>query len=168
MDKKVILGSFFVLLLAGLFLFMWRSHVMGPAARFTPGGLIAVSASGTPMPFPDTLAAVGTLPPNRAAQESGGLLVTLALNPYPPTVTKPHDFAITLTDQQGQAISDATIRLDLTMPGMMMPPNQFDLEPAGAGLYHARGLFSMRGPWRIEAIITLAGRTQSVFFNLWL
>ena len=120
-QKAVIFGSIIVLAAAGIFLMMWRSHIMGPGARVTAGGLVAVSSSGTPMPVQ---AAKGTLPENMALQEADGLLVSLTLNPYPPSMSKPSDFEITLTDADGQAISDATISLDLTMPGMYMPPNK--------------------------------------------
>jgi len=118
--------------------------------------------------MPVLASAAGKGAENPAVQESAGLLVSLGLNPYPPRVTRSEDFAVTLTDANGQALSDATIRLDLTMPGMMMPPNQFDLAPDGAGKYHAGSRVTMRGPWRIEVIITISGQTQSVFFDVWL
>ena len=164
-QKAVIFGSIIVLAAAGIFLMMWRSHIMGPGARVTAGGLVAVSSSGTPMPVQ---AGKGTLPENMALQEADGYLVSLTLNPYPPSMSKPSDFEITLTDLDGQAISDATISLDLTMPGMYMPPNKLDLEPSGDGKYRSSGHFTMRGPWRMEAIITMGGKTQSVFFDVWL
>ena len=167
-QKAVIFGSIIVLAAAGIFLMMWRSHIMGPGARVTAGGLVAVSSSGTPMPVPAVQAAKGTLPANMALQEADGILVSLALNPYPPSMSKPSDFEITLTDTDGQAISDATISLDLTMPGMYMPPNKLDLESSGDGKYRSSGHFTMRGPWRMEAIITIDGKTQSVLFDVWL
>ena len=166
--KAVIFGSLIVLLAGVIALMLWRSHIMGPGARLTAGGLVAVSADGTPIPVPVALASKGSLPENPAIQKSGDLLVSLGLNPYPPSVTKSNDFEVTLTDANGQAISNAAISLDLTMPGMMMPPNQFSLEPAGSGNYHASGRFTMRGPWRIEVIISMAGKSQSVFFDVWL
>ena len=164
-QKAVIFGSIIVLAAAGIFLMMWRSHIMGPGARVTAGGLVAVSSSGTPMPVQ---AGKGTLPENMASQEADGYLVSLTLNPYPPSMSKPSNFEITLTDLDGQAISDATISLDLTMPWMYMPPNKLDLEPSGDGKYRSSGHFTMRGPWRMEAIITMGGKTQSVFFDVWL
>jgi hypothetical protein len=167
-NRTVIFGSIIVLLAGGIFLMMWRSHIMGPGARLTAGGLVAASSQGTPMPVPAVQAAKGTLPANTAMQEADGLLVSLTLNPYPPSMSKPSDFEITLTDANGQTISDATLRLDLTMPGMYMPPNQLDLQPVGEGKYQATGHFTMRGPWRMEVIITNNGKTQSVFFDVWL
>jgi hypothetical protein len=169
MEKKVVIfGSIIVVLAGVIFLIIWRSHIMGPGARVTAGGLVAVSSEGTPMPIPVAQATAGKLPEDTAIQESGGLVVSLTLNPYPPSVSKSSEFEITLTDANGQAISDATISLDLTMPGMYMPPNLLNLEPSGEGKYLASGRFTMRGPWRMEAIITIGGKTQSVFFDVWL
>ena len=169
MGKKAVIFGSLIVLLAGVFVLMlWRSHVMGPGARLTAGGLVAASADGTPIPVPVALASKGSLPENPAIQDAGGLLVSLGLNPYPPSATNSNDFELTLTDANGQAISDATISLDLTMPGMYMPPNQLTLQSDGEGKYHATGRFTMRGPWRIEVIMTIAGKTQSVFFDVWL
>ena len=166
--KAVIFGSIIVLLAAVVGLMWWRSHIMGPGAHATAGGLVAVSANGTPMPVPVALAATGPVSENPAIQESGGLLVSLGLDPYPPSVTKSSDFEVILTDTAGKPVSDATISLDLTMPGMYMPPNQLNMQSSGEGKYHATGRFTMRGPWRIEAIISTGGKSQSVFFDVWL
>ncbi len=166
MTKKLVGVVFIVLLVfaAAAFMMMRRSHMMGAMAQVKVGDLHAVTASGTPMPVP---ASAGELPENTAIQESGGLLVSLALNPYPPTGSKSTDFDVTLADAAtGQPIADAAISLDLTMPGMYMPPNKPVMEPGQAGKYHASGLFTMRGLWRIEVIITRAGQTQSVFFDV--
>jgi hypothetical protein len=169
MEKKaVIIGSIIVLLAGAISLLIWRAHVMGPGARSTPGGLLAISIDRTPMPVPIAQGAAVYLPENTAIQESGGLLVSLALDPYPPTVSKPGNFEIKLTDQDGQANSNAIISLDLTMPGMYMPPNQLKMESAGEGKYLATGHYTMRGLWRIEVILSLGGKTQSVFFEVWL
>ena len=169
MSKKTVLfGSIFVFVAAVIGLMLWRSHIMGPGARVTAGGLVAVSANGTPMPVPVALAAAGPVSENPAIQESGGLLVSLGLDPYPPGVTKPSNFEVILTDTAGKAVSDATISLDLTMPGMYMPPNQLNMQSSGEGKYHATGRFTMRGPWRIEVIISIGGKSQSVFFDVWL
>ena len=166
--KVVIFGSIIVLLAGVIFLMMWRSRIMGPGARSTAGGLVAVSSSGTPLLPPAAQATKGALPENIAMQEAGGLIISLALDPYPPVVAKPNKFEITLTDGTGQAINGATVSLDLTMPGMYMPPNSLNLKSSGDGKYSATGLFTMRGPWRMEAILTIGGKTQSVFFDVWL
>jgi hypothetical protein len=169
MAKRVIVvGSIIVFVAAVIGLMLWRSHIMGPGARVSAGGLVAVSSNGTPIPVPIAQAGQGPVSENPAVQVAGNLQVSLGLDPYPPSVTKPGEFDVTLADVSGQAINDATISLDLTMPGMYMPPNQVTLQSLGAGKYRATGRFTMRGPWRIEVIITIAGKTQSVFFDVWL
>jgi hypothetical protein len=129
-----------------------------------PGGLVAVSPSG------EQLAAdpANQLPENTAAQKVGGLNVTLALSPYPPVGFQQSNFAVTLTDEQGQAVTDAKISLDLTMPGMWMPPNKLEAQHADNGLYPTTGRFTMRGLWQIEVIIEHGGNKQSAFFDVWL
>ncbi len=95
-------------------------------------------------------------------------MVALELEPYPPTMSQATQFKVTLADTQGRAIGGATISVDLTMPGMYMPPNKIDLAASGGGEYTAEGHFTIRGPWRMEVIITLGEQTQSVFFDVWL
>ncbi len=167
-NKAVIFGSVIVLIAGGIFLMLWRANIMGADAKRTAGGLVAVDSKGTPVPVPPARAAAGGLPENTAMQESNGLLVSLTLAPYPPTMAAASDFKVTLADTKGQAITGAAISIDLTMPGMYMPPNKIDLQAAEAGAYHASGRFTMRGPWRMEVIITIDGKTQSVFFDVWL
>lgn len=167
MAKKIALvGIVLVLVAAGLFISMRRSHMMGAQNSAGPGGLVAVSAQGTPIPAPADVA--GKLPENTALQEAAGLRVSLALNPYPPSGSQSSDFDVTLADASGQPVADATVSLDLTMPGMYMPPNQLSLEPVSAGQYHSSGRFTMRGLWRIEVIILRGTEKQSVFFDVWL
>ena len=69
--KKVLFGSLIVLIAAVIFLMLWRSHIMGPNARVTAGGLVAVSANGTPIPVPVALAATGPVPENLERALSG-------------------------------------------------------------------------------------------------
>jgi len=160
MAKKLVLVAVILAVLAGgiFFISMRRSHMMGSGPS---GGLIAVSPDGTQMPVP---AAAGKLPENTAMQESGGLLVSLALDPYPPSSAG--NFDVTLADASGQPISDATISLDLTMPAMPMPVNKLSMDPVSVGKYQASGYFTMRGLWRIEVIITRGDQKQSVFFDV--
>ena len=94
------------------------------------------------------------------------MLVTLGIDPYPPSGGGPTNFVVSLADASGQPVSDATIGLDLTMPSMWMPPNQLDMKAGAAGKYQASGYFTMRGLWRIEVIITRGGQKQSVLFDV--
>jgi hypothetical protein len=128
-----------------------------------PGGLTAVSPQGKPVPLPVDSA---TLPENTAMQKVGNLTVSLALSPYPPVGFKDAKFDVTLKDDKDQAISDASVTLDLTMPAMRMPDNQVEAKYTDNGLYQGKGMFTMRGLWRIEVIIQRGGEKQSAFFDV--
>lgn len=128
----------------------------------TPGGLVAVSASGEKLPV-DSSAGV---PEGTAVQKVGGLNVALTLNPYPPVSMQPAKFVVVLTDENGQPVSDAQVTLDLTMPSMPMPNNKPEAAYDADGRYQADGRFTMRGGWRIEVIITRGGETLSAFFDV--
>ena len=139
----------------------------GPGMRSSghaPGGLVAVSSDGEALPTdPST-----QLPENTAAQKVGSMNVSIALSPYPPVGWQEGNFDVTLTDENGQAITDAKITLDLTMPGMWMPPNALEAQHTGDGHYQATGMFTMRDLWQIEVVIQRGGETQSAFFYVWI
>ncbi len=130
----------------------------------TPGGLVAVSPDGKALPVDSTYKS----PANTAAQKVGNLNVALALAPYPPTVFTKSDFDVTLTDDKGQPVADAQVGLNLTMPAMWMPTNTPAAQHVGNGRYHATGLFTMRGLWRIQVMVDRSGARQSAFFDVWL
>ena len=128
--------------------------------------LMAVSSEGMEIPLSaDVKTVTGDLPQGTAAQQAGDMIVMIKLDPYPPMVSM-NEFTVTLTDAAGQAINDATVSLDLTMPAMHMPPNQPELPFVADGKYTGSAPFTMRGWWRIEVIITRGGQTQSAFFDL--
>jgi hypothetical protein len=127
------------------------------------GGLIAVSAQGTPVPL---LAGSVKLPENTAMQKVGSLNVTLALSPYPPVGFQPASYDVTLKDENGQAVSDAAVSLDLTMPAMPMPSNVVQAKYTDNGLYQGSGRFTMRGLWRIVVIIQRGGEKISAYFDV--
>jgi flagellar basal body-associated protein FliL len=149
--------------IAAFLISMKRSRMMGGGSGME---LAAVSSTGEQiLPSADVTSITGDLPQNKAAQKSGDLIVALELNPYPPSVGE-GEFNVTLTDLNGQAINDASISLDLTMPAMRMPPNQPVMEFVSDGKYHVAAYYTMRGWWRIEVIITRGSETQSVFFDV--
>lgn len=167
MSKKIIVAAIVLVVALGVSVISSRRSRMLSQPLLAAGGLVAVSSDGETISPPANNAAT-ELPENTAAQQAGDMNVSLALNPYPPVGFEPADFEVTLTDADGQAINDATVNLDLTMPGMWMPPNPLTLAPAADGKYSATGRFTMRGLWRIEVIITRGAETQSVFFDVWL
>ena len=166
MNKKATLIMITIVIagvvLVGAMMMRMRRGMMGSSDL----PLMAVSSDGSQIPLSDAVKAVtGELPQGTAAQRSGDMIVSLTLNPYPPTADM-SKFTVTLTDTTGQVINDATISLDLTMPAMHMPPNQPDLPSGSDGKYSGTAPFTMRGWWRIEVIITRGGQTQSVFFDV--
>ena len=143
---------------------MRRSHMMGGGSNLE---LIAVSADGKQiLPSADLIAVSAGLPKNTAVQQSGEMIVSLSLNPYPPSAGQPSQFDATLTDLNGNPIDDASINLNLTMPSMWMPPNQPHMQFVSDGKYNTTAPFTMRGAWRIEVIITRGDQKQSVFFDV--
>jgi hypothetical protein len=105
---------------------------------------------------------------NTATEKAGNLNVTLALTPYPPVSFQPTTFDITVTDEKGNAVPDAKIMLDLTMPSMRMPSNKPQAQSIGSGKYQAIGRFTMRGDWQIAVIIERGSEKQTAYFKLWL
>ena len=77
--------------------------------------LIAVGTDGKTIPMDSNL------PANTAVQTVGNTQVTIAITPFPPASFQKGNFEITLKDDKGQAITDAQVTLDLTMPSMRMP-----------------------------------------------
>jgi hypothetical protein len=166
MKKSTVAGILVlvVILVAAFAMGSQRAKMMGGSGAQLE--LVAVSAEGTQiLPSADVTSVTGKLSSNTAAQKSGDMIVMLALNPYPPTVGQ-GEFDITLTDINGQAINDASISLNLTMPAMRMPPNQPVMEFVSDGKYHTSAYYTMRGWWRIEVIIARGSGQQSVFFDL--
>jgi hypothetical protein len=161
----IMLGIVLVLVAGAFMLTRRRQHMMGGSQSQAAGGLVAVSADGKQLPAP---ASAGKLPENTAAQQAGNMLVTFAINPYPPTAYQQSTFDVTLVDASGQPLDDATISLDLTMPEMPMPPNNMTMQSLSNGKYQSAGRFTMRGWWRIEVIIERGDAKQSVFFDVWL
>ncbi len=140
-----------------------RGGIVG-SGQTSSGRLIAVTPNGEALPVDSD----NKLPANTAAQKVGNLNVSLALSPFPPAGFSTSNFDVTLTDENGQPITDAKISLNLTMPTMWMPTNTPAAQHVGNGRYQATGRFTMRGLWRIEVKIDGGGSARSAFFDVWL
>ena len=127
-----------------------------------PGGLVAVDSNGKTISAP----ANGDLPANTATQKVRDLNVTIALTPYPPASFQNGTFLVTLVDDKGQAVTDAQVVLDLTMPSMWMPVNKPTAQNIGGGKYQATALWTMRGGWRIEVMVTRGSDKYSALFDV--
>ncbi len=126
----------------------------------TPQPTARAGASPTPQPTASAPSA------NNATQKAGNWNVTLALTPYPPVSFQTTTFDITITDERGNAISDAQVSLDLTMPSMWMPSNKPQAQSLGAGRYQAAGRFTMRGAWQIAVIVQRGAEKQTAYFRV--
>ncbi|HEY8324276.1 MAG TPA: SCO family protein [Ktedonobacterales bacterium] len=92
----------------------------------------------------------------------GGMQVTLTAAPGQYGA---YDFTILLQTTNGEAIPNAQVALDLSMPSMAMQPVHVDLQPLApvtTGAYRANGVLSMQGDWVVNVTITPAGATQPV------
>lgn len=129
--------------------------------RFAAPNQTAPAAQPT---APSSSAATG----NAATEKAGNWNVTLALTPYPPVSFQQTTFDIAITDEKGNAVSDAKVSLDLTMPSMWMPSNKPLAQALGSGKYQAIGRFTMRGDWQIAVIVERGSEKQTAYFKLWL
>jgi len=101
----------------------------------------------------------------RAAK--GTLLVTFELLPRPVKVMRELAFAVTLQDK-GTQVTDASVAVELTMPGMVMGKNTVILLSKGGGIYEGKGVI-VRCPsgsrlWRANVNVRRGGKTAAVPF----
>ena len=89
------------------------------------------------------------------------LKMTLEMTPRPVTSLDPTRLTVQVQDASGQAVSGATVRINLDMPAMPMGDNTITLRETRAGKYDGTGRFTMAGSWRVQATTTF-GRERSV------
>jgi hypothetical protein len=144
-----------------------RRGMMGgnyPDANAQPNQAPPVTPTPTNV-APQATQSTSALPANAKTGKAGNLNVVLVMTPQPAAFSTT-TFDITLTDEKGTAVSDASVSLDLAMPSMYMPPNKPQAQPLGNGKYQASGRFTMRGGWRINIIIERGGQKQNVYFDI--
>jgi hypothetical protein len=100
-------------------------------------------------------------------KKAGNYTIGVKLDKNPP-ITGQNKMEISLKDDKGVNVTDATVTVDYSMPAMPgMPAMNYK---AGASLKDKRYLatlnFSMPGPWSISVKITRGGKTQSVKLNV--
>ncbi len=103
----------------------------------------------------------------RAAAETPGPVhagtVTAILEtvPAPPIAKRDVLFRLRLSGPQGKPLSDASVTLSLTMPGMKHGANEVSLRPVAPGVYEGHGVLVMPGRWQAAARVDRpAGRTE--------
>jgi len=109
---------------------------------------------------------VGKTPLPPASKTSGTLTATLVLTPASPAPMRETELRLKILDSKGRPLDTAEITMDLTMPGMAMPPNRPSVVAAGDGVYTAKAIFSMAGTWRSEVKVAHAEAVDSFAFDL--
>ncbi|MBU0496191.1 MAG: FixH family protein [Chloroflexi bacterium] len=113
------------------------------------------SACGSPAAAPESF-----------TQTAGDLTANLVVAPYPPPLMQETTLELTLLDAGGLPVVGADVRLDLTMPGMAMPPNHPTLADMGGGIYRGPALFTMAGDWQIAVAVAYPGGSEQFAFRL--
>lgn len=105
----------------------------------------------------------------QGAQTSGAVTETHTVGNMQVTLTSApgqygaYDFIVLAQTANGEAIPNAKVSLDLSMPSMTMAPVHVDLQPvlpASTGAYRVTGVLSMKGQWVVDVTITPPGATQ--------
>ena len=98
---------------------------------------------------------------------AGEYNVTITLDKSPPVAGENH-MTIMLKDTTGKIVTDATVKVEYTMPAMPgMPAMHYSAEPKVRGnAYHTTLNLSMSGAWNIAIKITHNDKTEMVNFNV--
>ena len=102
-----------------------------------------------------------------AAGQASQLKLEFSTSPDPPKGDSPITYRVKLTDDRGQPITDAQVRVDIlmpAMPAMNMGPMKTgeDLKWNGS-VYTAVGNMPMAGSWTVTVVATRAGQTIATY-----
>ncbi len=96
----------------------------------------------------------------------GDYQLSLVSDPNPPSTGKDL-LTLSVMDSAGKAVDGATVVLDINMATMNMGSQSGTATPQGSGAYRLNANFSMGGPWKISAAVTLPdGQTVSKDFTV--
>jgi YtkA-like len=100
-------------------------------------------------------------------KKAGGYSVEVKLDKNPP-ITGPNKMEISIKDDKGGNVTDATVVVEYVMPAMPgMPAMNYKAKAELNGSrYLANVNFSMSGAWAVNIKITRAGKTQAVKLNV--
>ncbi|RJR20260.1 MAG: hypothetical protein C4581_03510 [Nitrospiraceae bacterium] len=100
--------------------------------------------------------------------EHEGLRVVFDIIPKPVSPMRTIVFSVTMTDKNGP-VTDASVHVDLTMPGMFMGTNRPALLHKENGRYEGMGVIQTcphgGKTWRADVGILRQGKTASVGFT---
>ena len=90
-------------------------------------------------------------------RQAADLTITLYSASKPPT-RGTNVLEATVTDAQGQPVTDAQVAFDLDMTNMSHGKNVVAAAPQGDGRYAGRAFFMMPGPWRVITFVARPGQ----------
>lgn len=90
------------------------------------------------------------------ASSSTNEQISLTTDPNPLRLG-PTNFIISVKDEQGNLVDNASVSFDLNMTTMNMGTQQGAAISQGGGRYVAAGRLTMSGPWRVVTKITMPG-----------
>ena len=100
-------------------------------------------------------------------KKAGNYTVGVKLDKNPP-ITGPNKMEISIQDDKGGNVTDATVDVEYVMPAMPgMPAINYKAKAELNGSrYLANVNFSMSGAWAVNIKITRAGKSQAVKLNV--
>jgi uncharacterized membrane protein len=100
-------------------------------------------------------------------KKAGNYTVQVKLDKNPP-IAGQNKMEISIKDNKGMNVSDATVNVNYSMPAMPgMPAMNYKAKAElKGGQYLANVNFSMSGAWAVNIKITRAGKTQAVKLNV--
>ena len=100
-------------------------------------------------------------------KKAGDYTVQIKMDKNPP-ITGPNKMEISIKDEKGGNVTDATVTVDYGMPAMPgMPAMNYKAKAELSGSrYVAKVNFSMSGAWGVNIKITRAGKMQLVKLNV--
>jgi hypothetical protein len=98
------------------------------------------------------------------SKQAGDLKVTLFSAPAQP-IRGDDSLKVSVTDANGQPITDATVTFDIDMTNMSHGKNVVTASSSGDGSYSGKVFFLMPGPWRVIVGVQRAGQQSTVRFD---
>lgn len=100
-------------------------------------------------------------------KKAGEYEVTARIDRNPP-VAGENNIAVAVKDASGNAVTDAKVKVEYSMPAMPgMPPMSYKTDATLSGSeYKGKINLSMAGPWNVIVKITRGGKTSSMKFSV--
>ena len=89
-----------------------------------------------------------------ASSSSNKDAISLSTEPNPLQLGQ-NTFVITVRNNEGKTIDNATVFFDLNMTAMNMGTQQGNATSMGNGKYSAKGKLTMKGPWKVAIKVTM-------------